>query len=239
MKAVSLHERILRDIEGSILSGEWPPGYRIPIEQALTERYNCSRMTVSKVLTQLTGAGLIERRRKAGSFVRQPHTQHAVLEIMDIRAEVSALGAPYRFDITARRKRRANSAERMALNLPPNAYVLDLACRHFARDTPFCLEERVISLDGVPEAEGERFETEPPGTWMKNSIPWTSAEHRIMAIAASAEGAEQLDVEQGSPCLVVERRTWRRKQGLTQVRLTYPGNAHELIARFSPSLSTE
>ena len=30
---------------------------------------------------QLAGAGLIERRRKAGSFVRRPHSQSAVLDI--------------------------------------------------------------------------------------------------------------------------------------------------------------
>ena len=63
----SLHQRILAEIEEKILSGEWPPGYRIPFEHELKEHYHCSRMTVNKVLTQLAGAGLIQRRRKAGS----------------------------------------------------------------------------------------------------------------------------------------------------------------------------
>ena len=55
-----------------ILSGEWPPGHRIPFEHELTARYRCSRMTVSKALGDLVAAGLIERRRRAGSFVRRP-----------------------------------------------------------------------------------------------------------------------------------------------------------------------
>ena len=46
-----------------ILSGEWPPGHRIPFEHELTARYGCSRMTVSKALGELVEAGLIERRR--------------------------------------------------------------------------------------------------------------------------------------------------------------------------------
>ena len=33
----SLHERILGDIEGRILSGEWAPGHRIPFEHELTQ----------------------------------------------------------------------------------------------------------------------------------------------------------------------------------------------------------
>ena len=92
--ALSLHERILTEIEQNILSGHWPPGYRIPAEVELTEQYQCSRMTVNKVLTQLAHAGLVERRRRAGSFVKRPQSRSAVLEIRDIRAEVAQLGLP-------------------------------------------------------------------------------------------------------------------------------------------------
>ncbi|RUW22285.1 GntR family transcriptional regulator, partial [Mesorhizobium sp. M4B.F.Ca.ET.013.02.1.1] len=82
-EAVSLHQRILSDISEKILSGAWAPGHRIPFEHELTTEYNCSRMTVNKALSQLAKAGLIERRRRSGSFVRQPQSQAAVLELHD------------------------------------------------------------------------------------------------------------------------------------------------------------
>ena len=104
----SLHQKILGDLESQILSGVLPPGARIATELELATVYDCSRMTVSKVLTKLAGAGLIERRRKAGTFVRRPQSQAAVLEIHDIRAEVLALGQPYRFELIQRKGRRAN-----------------------------------------------------------------------------------------------------------------------------------
>ena len=63
-KAKSLHELILGEVEGRILSGEWPPGYRIPFEHELTAQYGCSRMTVNKALSALVKKGLIERRRR-------------------------------------------------------------------------------------------------------------------------------------------------------------------------------
>ncbi|MBN9194540.1 MAG: acetate--CoA ligase family protein, partial [Microbacterium sp.] len=63
-------------------------------ELDLAEQYGCSRMTVNKALTQLANAGLIERRRKAGSYVAQPRAQSAVLDIHDIRDEVQSLGLP-------------------------------------------------------------------------------------------------------------------------------------------------
>ena len=49
-------------------------------------------MTVNKALSELAKAGLIERRRKAGSFVMRAPSRSAILEIPDIKSEVEALG---------------------------------------------------------------------------------------------------------------------------------------------------
>ena len=64
----TLYKQIRFDIERRILTGEWPPGHRIPFEHQLMTRYGCSRMTVSKALSELVQADLIERRGvRAGS----------------------------------------------------------------------------------------------------------------------------------------------------------------------------
>ncbi|MGB3390000.1 MAG: histidine utilization repressor [Pseudaminobacter sp.] len=231
----SLHQRILGDVEGRILSGEWPPGYRIPFEHELTAHYGCSRMTVSKVLNQLARAGLIERRRRSGSFVLRPHSQSAVLEIRDIMTEVQALGLAYRFEIVKRARRQANRSDLERLHLDKPTPVLELACRHFAGKQPFCLEERLINLDAVPEAEGETFAERAPSPWLVERVPWSTAEHRIQAIGASPATAAALEIAKATPCLLIERRTWSAEKPITHVRLTYPGEGHELVARFTPS----
>lgn len=232
--AASLHQQILSDIEECILSGQWPPGHRIPVEHELTQRYGCSRMTVSKALTQLANSGLIERRRKAGSFVRQPPSHSAVLEIQDMAAEVEALGLPYRFGYVECRRRKLRKAEAAMPALAPGAAVLDLTCLHMAGRRAFCLEQRLISLAAVPDASREAFGSTPPGTWLMQRVPWTAAEHRIRALGASATEALHLKIAAGSPCLVIERRTWSAERPVTFVRLTYPGDAHDLVARFAP-----
>ncbi|RUM96075.1 histidine utilization repressor [Pseudaminobacter arsenicus] len=231
----SLHQRILSDVEGRILSGEWSPGYRIPFEHELTAQYGCSRMTVSKVLNQLARAGLIERRRRSGSFVLRPHSQSAVLEIRDIMVEVQALGLAYRFDIVKRTRRQANRSDLDRLHLDKSVPVLELACRHFGGDQPFCFEERLINLDAVPEADAETFAERAPSPWLVEQVPWSTGEHRIQAIGATAATAAALDIARGTPCLLIERRTWSAEQPITHVRLTYPGEGHELVARFAPS----
>ncbi len=233
---ISLHQRILTDIADRILSGEWPPGYRIPFEHELMVQYRCSRMTVSKVLTHLVTAGMIERRRKAGSFVSRPHAQSLVLEIADIKTEVAALGLSYSYDVLARGKRKSSKSDRTTLDLKQGA-VLEVVVCHYAGRQPFCFEERLINLAAVPEAAEENFAELPPGAWLMSRVPWTAAEHRISATEASAAAADTLKLPPGKPCLVVERKTWSSDHTVTFVRLTYPGNLHELVARFVPEQS--
>jgi GntR family histidine utilization transcriptional repressor len=230
----SIHARILGDIEGKILSGEWRPGHRIPFEHEMSASYGCSRMTVNKALTQLARSGLIERRRRVGSFVAQPPSRSAALEIPEIRAEVASLGLDYRFEILHRRNRRARGADAASLEGLEDR-VLELVCRHWAGERPFCLEERLINLAATPEAEHESFTDLAPGAWLLARAPWTSAEHRIRARAADAKTAKRMQVDVGAPCLCIERRTWSADVPVTFVRLTYPGETHELVARFSPA----
>jgi GntR family histidine utilization transcriptional repressor len=226
----ALYQRILSDIRGRILSGEWPPGHRIPFEHELSEQYRCSRMTVNKAMSELARTGLIERRRRSGSFVRRPRSQAAVLEIHDIRTEVEALGLPYRYELVSRRERKAEETD----SFPEGTGLVELVCRHFAGAEPFCLEERAISLVAVPEAATERFEAKAAGPWLLSRVPWNAAEHTIRAVAADDHVARLLGVPRHSPCLVVRRRTWSGEKPVTDVRLTYAGETHSLVARFAP-----
>lgn len=231
----TLHQRIVVDIEGKIVSGEWPVGHRIPFEVDLAKHYGCSRMTVNKVLTQLARAGLIDRVKKSGSFVSQPQAHSAVLEINDIRKEVESLKLAYSFALTRRVRRKATGADRVLLDVPAGASVLALTCLHLASNKPFCLEERLISLDTVPGAATADFDTITPGQWLLREVPWSSAEHRISAAGSDAETSKALAVPANTACLVIERRTWSGAGPVTQVRFTYPGDRHALVATFTPA----
>lgn len=231
----SLHQRILNEIRDRILSGEWPPGFRIPFEHELTAEYGCSRMTVNKALSQLAKAGLIERRRRSGSFVTRPRSQAAVLEIHDIRIEVEALGLPYRYELASRQQRKATREDRERLGASSGGPVLQLDCRHFAGGRPFCFEERLINLAAVPEAADETFTDIAPGPWLTGRVPWSTAEHAISATEADEATAQALDLEAGAACLVIERRTWNAERPITHVKLVYPGESHRLVARFTPT----
>jgi GntR family histidine utilization transcriptional repressor len=232
-----LHQRIRSDIESKILSGEWRPGTKIPSEHQLMQDYDCARMTVNKALSSLVAVGLIERRRRAGSFVRAPVEQSALLEIPDIKTQIAARGLAYGYELLSRRRRRANEEEQQTLALAPGADLLLLECRHLAAGLPFAVEQRRIMLDAIPDALGVDFADEPPGSWLLGHVPWHEAEHKITARPADPAMADKLGITDGTACLVVDRRTWRSGALLTAVRLWYPGDQCELVAKFTPARS--
>lgn len=236
-KIGSLHQRILTEIEQNILSGKWMPGHRIPSENELADTYQCSRMTVNKVLSQLAQARMVERKRKSGTIVLRSQTRSAVLEIRDISAEVAALNLPYCYEILEHKKRRSLRADLKLLAINKPVPVSELLVLHFAASKPFCLEHRLINLEAVPTAAVEDYSDQPPGTWLRIHVPWTSAEHRIRAGAVDTQRATLLQVDIGTPSLIVERSTWILGKPVTHVRLTYPGESHELVARFSPTIN--
>ncbi|WP_024514286.1 histidine utilization repressor [Bradyrhizobium sp. Tv2a-2] len=232
---VALYQRIRSDIERRIMSGAWPPGHRLPFEHELMDTYSCARMTVNKVLSGLAAAGLVERRRRAGSFVSRPKVHSAVLQIPDLRAEVESRGERYGYTLLQRQKRAATRDDKARLDLAPRTPVLVLRCRHDAAKQPFALEDRILNLDAVPEAADQDFAVVPPSVWLVDHVPWTEAEHRISAGNVDEAVAAELNIDQGTACLIIERRTWRNGEPITAVRLVHPGPLYDLTARFTPS----
>jgi GntR family histidine utilization transcriptional repressor len=214
----SIEAHIRGVIEDRIMSGAWNPGDRVPAEHELMVEFGCSRMTVNRALSALADAGLIERRRRAGTVVARPKRQMAAIAIPDIEAQVVASGASYRLEPL--------SIERVAGNEVPSdaglgdAAVLAITCRHHGQSV-FALEERWINLDAVPEAAAVDFTRVAPGRWLLDHVPWSEGDYRITAIAAG-ERAAMLEVASEAPCLSFERWTSRGGVTLTYVRQVFP-----------------
>lgn len=222
---------IFSDLSQAIGAGVLAPGARLPIEAELMARYGCARATVSKAMQSLADQGLIERRRRAGSFVAQPRPRAAVLRIPDLEGAVRSTGRAYRFELE---ERRLGSPKRLPEpRLTDARRALFLRGRHWAGDSVFCIEDRQINLDAAP-ATGVDFAANPPGAWLLSHTPWGEAEHRIGALAVAEDDAKRLGLATGSACLKLERRTWRSGVQVTAVRQLFPAGAFKLLARFAP-----
>jgi GntR family histidine utilization transcriptional repressor len=233
----SHYSRILVDMRQQILGGHWKPGLQLSKETELADRHGVSRMTMNKVLTQLTREGLLVRRKRSGTFVAQQRGQSAVMEITDIEQEVTQLGLPYRWKLLSLQKRSLTAVELSALAMPAGKEgesILFLKGLHLAREVPFCFEMRAIHLAAVPQAAAQDFGVLVPGQWLLRTMPFSAASHRVRAINATGKEAKVLDIAAGAACLEILRRTLIGKDWVTYVRLLYPGEIHQLVADFAP-----
>jgi GntR family histidine utilization transcriptional repressor len=237
-KSESHRSRLLTALRQAVIDGTWPAGALLPKETELAAQHGVSRMTMNKVLTQLAAEGFLIRRKRLGTLVAGARAQSAVLAITDIAAEVAALGQPYAWALESRALRSPTGGEAALLDLPADAPVVMLRGVHRAGDRPFCAELRAINPAAVPNAETQDFRATAPGAWLLASMPWTSARHRIRAVPAGAAEARALDVPVGSACLEILRQTQAGGTWVTQVRLLYPGPAHQLVAEFAPAGAT-
>ncbi len=232
----SLHERIRSDIENRIMGGDLAPGDRLPIEAKLMEQYGCSRMTVNKAISALAATGLVERRRKAGSFVARPQAHAMVLDIPDLAEEVRGRDQEYRFRLIHRETAPAEASDLQPTHqfgiAPITGPSLLTIGVHMADGRPFAYERRVVSLTAVPEIEDAAFDPESPGSWLLQHVPWTEAETNISATGANEREARSLKITPGAPCLVLARRTWRGEEHITAVRQLFIGESYSLDARF-------
>src|SRR5271168_2798129 len=66
------HRAIYEELLSEIQSGLYKPGERLPSEAVLCERFQASRITVSKAFQSLQRENLVTRRPGSGTYVEKP-----------------------------------------------------------------------------------------------------------------------------------------------------------------------
>ncbi|MCR8725421.1 UTRA domain-containing protein [Frigidibacter sp. ROC022] len=234
-RATAVHTRILQDFEVRILSGQWHSGYRIPTEHEIAASYGCSRPTVAKALMLLEQKGMIERRKRAGTFVKRPPAQSIILQILDPASDIEARGQRHTFELTAREQRPAGPGDRRQLHLKRGP-VLEVTTLHRADGVPYCLDRRLFNLSLLPEAAEVDFEKVEAAGWLIDRLPWRRGDNLIRAMEADARLAQALDVPTGAALLVIERMVHVGEGQVAHGLAWYPAAQVELKSHYRTGL---
>ena len=200
----------------------WMPGETIPGEEALAAEFGAARATVNRALQELARAGLVERKRKSGTRVALHPVREARFVIPLVRGEIEASGMTYTYRLVGREEEPMPDAVANRLGVPSGTLGLHVTCLHAADGRPYQYEDRWISLDTVPSASAERFETISPNEWLVSNAPFSQARFSFRAAVADALEAEILGLEAGAAVFVAERVTWLSGRAITFVRLVHP-----------------
>lgn len=217
-------EAIRAAILGRITARDWRPGDAIPNEAELARQFGCARATVNRALRDLAEAGLIERRRRAGSRVRAEPVRKATLAIPIIRVEVEASGGRYRHAVLAHTIAEPPASVRGRLGLAAGVTLTHLRTLHLSDNAPFAIEDRWLNSAAVPGAATADFAAVSANEWLVVNAPYTAGDIAFAAEPATDDEAAALAVASGTPVFVVERITWNGATPVTWVRLAHrPG----------------
>jgi len=217
-----------RDIKKMVLdriqSGAWPPGALIPRETELATEFGCARATINRALRELAQAGVLERRRKAGTRVSMTPVRKATLDIPLIRQEVEESGATHRHRLLICKMSVPPTHIAARMGLPLERTTLHVQTLHMADSAPYCLEDRWINPRVAPEALSADFAALSANEWLVQNIPISAGEIAFLAENASDADAEILNAAPGAALFVVERLTRIAQEAVTHVRIAYrPG----------------
>ncbi len=216
----SIQAEVIRRITERI----WQPGELIPGEVELAEEFGCARATVNRALRELAGAGLLERRRKAGTRVALNPVRKATLDIPITRLEVERRGAAHRHALLERKRTAPPLLIHSRLGLPGDADMLHLRALHFADNHPFLYEDRWINLTVVPEILDVDFDNISANEGLVRNAPFSTGDISFSAANATKREAELLGTQEGTAVFVIDRITWMGPRPITSVRLAYaPG----------------
>ena len=216
-------EAIRDDVRARISAREWIPGGLIPGEQALAASYGVARATVSRALRELAEAGLVERRRKAGTRVSQGVARRAVLSIPVIRQQIEALKQKHSFQILILGEELPPESVRKAMGLAADQRLLHIDTLHCADAAPHALETRWLNLSVVPGPLPDLMRV-TVNEWLLQTVPYATGEIVFSAEAAGEAEARHLDCAPGAALFVTERVTRTDAGPVTWVRLAHaPG----------------
>jgi GntR family transcriptional regulator len=211
---------ILRDM---ISSGEYPPHSLFPTEEQLTIKYDISRTTVRIALSNLVNEGLIYREQGRGTFVnvkRSNENQRNGLfgrgrvarDVVQIKSTTNIIRSAGMTPSTKLLRFIVEQPDETIvenLKIRPEHVVWYIERLRFADDIPVLLERVWVPQFMLPnitkeELEGSLFQVYTEKCGYK--LSWA---HQILrAVSLSAEDAEILGQEKGSPAMYVTGVTY-------------------------------
>lgn len=220
---------IKEEIHAKILNKTYPPGEKLPKDSDMAIEYNCARTTIQRAMRELAQLGIVERRRKGGTFVSQNRKAQAIIDIPIIHHEVESMNGTYKYQMLYKNIEPVPEFIEERWNMKSPKDVLHIQCIHMSDDTPYIYEDRWINTTVTPQILDVNLNTQSANEWLVKNCPYNEARVKIYAINADKELAKKLKINVNEAIIVINRTTWINNIPITTVRLfTKPG--YEIIS---------
>lgn len=216
-------QAIRAEVLRRIRARDWPQGMIIPTEATLAGEFGCARATVNRALRDLAEAGVLERRRRAGTRVALHPVRRATLDIPVIRAEVEARGQTHAFRVLKHLTAQPPPPVAARLGIGASTPMRQICTLHLADGRPYLFEDRWLNPAVLPEPAPD-FAAVSVNEWLVRTVAFSTGDIAFTAEAATPTEARALGIDAGAAVFVTERTTWTEAMPVTAVRLVHvPG----------------
>jgi DNA-binding GntR family transcriptional regulator len=211
--AVSLHAQISHSIRERIVSGQWPPNYRLPPEPELARQLGVSRGTLRRALETLIGEGALRQVVGRGTFVISTVIEPAIAQKLSTLSEdLAAQGIATTTAVLDQAVLEAPKPIARLLDVLPGQAVLRLARLRSTVDGPLVLLHNYVRLDLAPGLEKVDFTSMSlfGALEQRFGLHIASGRRTFSAEGATAEVALSLQLKKGAPVQYLEQVTYLR-----------------------------
>jgi GntR family transcriptional regulator len=214
---------------------ELTPGSALPTERDLTAQLATSRTTVRRALAELVGEGRLVRRQGSGTFVAEPKIVWP-LQMASFTRQASSYGYTTSTELIDASREGASEEIADRLAIKPGAATYRIERLRLVDGIPMALEASHLSAARFPRLiDRMRRESSLYALLTEHyGVEPVEAEESIETAAAAPHEADLLQVDTGSPILVLGRHSLDADGvPIEYVRSWYRGDRYRFVARLS------
>ena len=201
-----LYHQLRQALLAPLERGHWKEGDPIPTEREICDTYNVSRITVRRAVTELVREGYLVSHQGKGTFVARPKIQRQLTLLRSFSEEIGAAGLQPGSRLLSLRQEPALGDVAVALGLEEGDWIW--------------IVERLRLVDGEPTIVSTAHLRLPPhviltpaqlhgggSLWAalrSQGVTLDRSESTIQAVSGNERESQLLEVEPGSPLLLVE-----------------------------------
>ena len=189
------------ELRRAIIEGEFPPGSKLPNEEALCARFAVSRITLREAVRGLIEDGYVTRRQGAGTFVTSgPALRNSLDTNFSYTEYLESTGIKASKRVLDARRLAAESEVAADLDLPADAEVVVVRRVRIAGDRPAIYSVDSLPADIVDAVQDlKAFSGSLYKLLSSRGHDIDHARTVVIPTVATIEQAEILDVAAGTP----------------------------------------
>ncbi|OZV83976.1 GntR family transcriptional regulator [Micromonospora echinospora] len=206
-----LHAQVSEQIRTRIVSGDWPPHYRLRSEPELAADLGISRGTLRRALATLIRDGLLVQVRGRGTFVTSTAIEPSIAQKLNTLSEDFARqGVSYTTEVLSQRVIAAPPPLATLLDLDPGQSVLHLERLRSTTTGPVAWLVNYVRTDLAPGLDRADLADRSLFGLLENDhgLKITTGRRTFSATAATGRVADALGVPEGFPLLYLEQITY-------------------------------